>query len=372
MKKIDIAEINKWYAANYEKGLKSRRLTLDQIKPYLAGLDDPFDVIKIGASFQNRDIYKLSLGNGSKKILLWTQMHGNESTGTKAFFDMIQLFMYPRSFKWLTDLILKECTIHCIPMLNPDGAHTYTRVNAQRIDLNRDVIDMKGQESIVLQNMLKQIDPKFCFNLHDQRTIFSVGSESKPATISFLAPSVDEERTITAGRKETMRVIAAMNDMLQLLIPGRIGRYTDEFYPTATGDNFQKMGHNTILIESGHSKGDYQRKESRKSTFIAIMEGLRYISTVDHKIDFKSYFEIPNNEKKYLDIIVQNIKLGNKKTDIGILFIEELHDDLVVFVPKVDKLENLQAYNADKFLDGGDLIFENKKEVDQWVVEHFN
>ena len=372
MKKIDIAEINKWYAANYEKGLKSRRLTLDQIKPYLAGLDDPLDVVKIGESFQNRDIYRLSLGTGSKKILLWTQMHGNESTGTKAFFDIIQLFMCPGPFKWLTDLILKECTIHCIPMLNPDGAHQYTRVNAQNIDLNRDVIDMKGKESIVLQNMLKQIDPAFCFNLHDQRTIFSVGSESRPATLSFLAPSIDKERTVTEGRKETMEVIAAMNGLLQLHIPGRIGRYTDEFYPTATGDNFQKMGHNTILIESGHSQGDYQRKESRKSTFIAIMEGLRYISTADHKIDFKRYFEIPNNKKKYLDIIVNNIKLGNEKTDIGILFIEELKDDIVVFVPKVEKLEKLQGFNADKFIDGRDLIFENRKEVDQWVISHFN
>lgn len=372
MKKIDIAEINKWYAANYEKGLVGRRLTVDQIKPYLAGLDDCFDVIKIGASFQNRDIYKLSFGSGSKKILLWTQMHGNESTGTKAFFDLIRLFMHPGSFKWLTDLILKECTIHCIPILNPDGAHQYTRVSAQDIDLNRDVIDMKGQESIVLQNMLKQIDPAFCFNLHDQRTIFSVGPESKPATLSFLAPSIDEERTVTKGRKETMEVIAAMNDLLQLLIPGRIGRYTDEFYPTATGDNFQKMGHNTILIESGHSNGDYQRKESRKSTFIAILEGLRYISMTDYSIDFKKYFDIPNNEKKYLDIIVQNVSLGGKKTDLGILFIEALEDNIVVFVPKVDKLENLQAYNADKFLDGSGLTFENKKEIEQWVFEQLN
>ena len=60
-----------------------------------------------------------------------------------------------------------------------------------------------------------------------------------------------------------MTVIAAMNDLLQQFIPGQIGRYTDEFYPTATGDNFQKMGHNTILIESGHAKGDYKRNASQ-------------------------------------------------------------------------------------------------------------
>ena len=59
-------------------------------------------------------------------------------------------------------------------MLNPDGAEAYTRVNAQGIDLNRDVIDVKALESQVLQQVLKKVNPQYCFNLHDQRTIFSV------------------------------------------------------------------------------------------------------------------------------------------------------------------------------------------------------
>lgn len=372
MKKIDLTEISKWHDAYYEKGVESRRVTLDQIKPYLAGLDAPFNVSKIGESFEKRDIYKLQFGTGSIKILLWTQMHGNESTGTKAFLDLIRLFMFPNSFDWLEEIILKECTVHCIPVLNPDGAMAYTRVNAQNIDLNRDVIDMKAEESRVLQEILAQVNPSYCFNLHDQRTIFSVGPGNKPATISFLAPSVDVERTLTEGRKETMKVIAAMNDLLQQCIPGHIGRYTDEFYPTATGDNFQKMGHNTILIESGHAVGDYERKQSRKFTFIALLEGLRYISHSKKEVDYKRYFDIPNNEKKYLDVIVKNITLGTEKTDLGILFIEELKDGTVIFVPSVDKLENLQGYNADQFIDGTELHFTNKKGAEKWAQNHFN
>lgn len=372
MKKIDIAEIDAWHKTNYEKGIESRRVTLDQLKPYLAGLDAPFDIIKIGESYEKRDIYKLQFGAGPKKVLLWTQMHGNESTGTKALLDLINMFLKPGPFEGLTNHILKECTVHCIPILNPDGAQNYTRVNAQQIDLNRDVIDLKAQESILLQKMLKQIDPSYCFNMHDQRTIFSVGPEISPATISFLAPSVDEERTINAGRIETMRVIASMNGLLQQLIPGSIGRYTDEFYPTATGDNFQKMGHNTILIESGHAVGDYKRKESRKSSFIAIMEGLRFIAGADSDVDYKAYFKIPNNEKNYLDIIVKDIGLGKDKTDLGILFIEEVKDDKVVFVPSIEKLEDLSAYSADKIIDGSTWIFANKGEVEKWVSESYN
>ena len=372
MKKIDIAEINAWYALNYEKGIQSRRVTLDQIKPYLAGLDLPFDIIKIGESFESRDIYKLQFGTGPKKVLLWTQMHGNESTGTKAFLDLIKIFMYPGNFEWLSDLILKECTVHCIPILNPDGAQSYTRVNAQNIDLNRDVIDLKAPESVLLQKMLRQIDPSYCFNMHDQRTIFSVGPDVRPATISFLAPSVDVARTVTQGRMETMSVIASMNKLLQEHIPGHIGRYTDEFYPTATGDNFQKMGHNTILIESGHAVGDYQRKESRKSSFIAIMEGLRCIADNIRNVDHHEYLKIPNNEEKYLDIIVKNIGIGKDKTDLGILFIEEIKDDKVVFVPRIEKMEELSGYNADKIIDGTKQVFTNKTEAQKWVFERYN
>jgi hypothetical protein len=372
MKKIDIAEINTWYALNYEKGIESRRVTLDQIKPYLAGLDTPFDVIKIGESHEKRDIYKLQFGKGSKQILLWTQMHGNESTGTKAFLDLIKMFMQPGSFEWLTNLILKECTVHCIPILNPDGAEKYTRVNAQDIDLNRDVIDLKAEESKILQNMLKQIDPCYCFNMHDQRTIFSVGPEIRPATVSFLAPSVDVERTLTPGRIQTMSVITSMNKLLQQYIPGSIGRYTDEFYPTAAGDNFQKMGHNTILIESGHAVGDYQRKVSRKLSFIAIMEGLRYIAEPDNDIDYQEYFKIPNNEKKYLDIIVKKIGLGKEKTDLGILFVEKIKDGEVTFIPSIDKLEDLSGYNADKIIDGSENVFDSTNEVEKWIFERYN
>jgi len=233
-------------------------------------------------------------------------------------------------------------------------------------------VDLKAEESIVLQKMLKEIDPSYCFNMHDQRTIFSVGPEKRPATISFLAPSVDVERTVTSGRIETMEVIVSMNRLLQQLVPDGVGRYSDEFYPTATGDNFQKMGHNTILIESGHAVGDYKRRESRKLSFMAIMEGLRYIAGAGSDVDYLEYLKIPDNETKYLDVIVKNIGLGGDRTDLGVLFIEEVQDDKVVFVPKIEKLEDLSAYNADKIVDGSKKVFINRSEAEKWVSENFN
>ncbi|UCE94344.1 MAG: hypothetical protein JSV73_03460, partial [Flavobacteriaceae bacterium] len=272
----------------------------------------------------------------------------------------------------LKEQILSTCSIHCIPILNPDGAVAYTRVNAQGIDLNRDVIDKKAPESVLLQKVLEEVKPDYCFNLHDQRTIFSVAPDNKTATMSFLAPSVDVERNITEGRKRTMSVISSINKSLQQIMPGRIGRYTDEFYPTATGDNFQKMGYNTILIEAGHSKGDYKRKESRLGTFLALLEGLRFIALESDMDLHRDYFNIPNNEKNYLDIIVRNISLNGKRLDIGILFIEKLKEEKLIFEPSVNQLTNLANFNADKIIGGEDLIFKDEKDVELWVKSTFN
>ena len=133
-----------------------------------------------------------------------------------------------------------------------------------------------------------------------------------------------------------MSIIVAMNDLLQTGIPNQIGRYTDEFYPTATGDNFQKLGHNTILIEAGHFKDDYDREITRKYNFFALLKGLSFIATSSNFKNYESYFNIPNNNKKFLDIIYKNITFIENEIkvvkDIGIqLKFKVIEDELVTY-----------------------------------------
>ena len=271
MNSLDTHILENWYQINYESQLQGRRILFDDIEPLIKKLSNKFKKEILGYSENNIPIYKISIGTGSIKILSWSQMHGNESTGTKALFDLFNFFENSGDLESIKDQILKQCMLQFIVLLNPDGAIKFTRENANNIDLNRDAVDRKAIESNLLRKTLEIFNPKFCFNLHDQRTIFNVAGTKNPATLSFLAPSEDLERTITNGRIETMSVIVAMNNFLQQFIPNQIGRYTDEFYPTATGDNFQKLGHNTILIEAGHFKGDYSREITRKYNFYALL-----------------------------------------------------------------------------------------------------
>lgn len=300
-----------------EPTLFGRWIKLEDIKPLLKSIPQ---VASIGTSEEKRAIYSIALGTGPKKVLIWSQMHGNESTGTKAVFDLLNLLQLDNP---ITKTILKKCTLRFIPMLNPDGAERYTRVNAKNVDLNRDAVDRTASESKLLRKVLDSFQPDFCFNLHDQRTIFGVTGTKNPATLSFLAPSEEETRAITDSRKKTMNVIVAMNKLLQTIIPNHIGRYTDEFYPTATGDNFQKLGYSTILIESGHYYDDYEREESRKFTFYALLQGIYHISTSDAFEDYLPYFDIPNNNKNFLDII----KRYDDREDEAFQYKEQIIDD---------------------------------------------
>jgi len=276
-------------------------------------------------------------------------MHGNESTGTKALFDLFNFFEDLDSpLKSISEIILKNCTLQFIVLLNPDGAINFTRENYNNIDLNRDAVAKKAIESKLLRSVLDEFNPKFCFNLHDQRSIFNVEGTKNPATISFLAPSEDLERSLTTGRKETMSVIVAMNAFLQKLIPNHIGRYTDEFYPTATGDNFQKLGHNTILIEAGHFKNDYSREITRKYNFYAILQGLYYISITEDFINHEPYFSIPNNDTLFLDIIYTGLKVKDNGVetieDIGIQHKFKVEDSRLVKYKCIEKRGDLSKH----------------------------
>ena len=65
----------------------------------------------IGRSTNNLPIYFLKMGSGSKKILIWSQMHGNEATSTKALLDTISYFSSKgKSY-------LSNVTLHIIPIM---------------------------------------------------------------------------------------------------------------------------------------------------------------------------------------------------------------------------------------------------------------
>ncbi|MGB5263259.1 MAG: peptidase M14, partial [Lutimonas sp.] len=234
-------------------------------------------------------------------------------------------------------------------------------------------VELRAPESRILNQELNNFNPQFCFNLHDQRTIFSVGPDNNPATLSFLAPSTEMDRKITESRKVTMSVVSGIKSLLDHFIPDQLGRYTDEFYPTATGDNFQKAGYPTVLIESGHYPNDYTREISRKYTFYSILQGLNSIADGLNHSSYQNYFSIPENEQFLLDIIIRGAQLKGETTDIGIQLKEELKNSVIKFEPVIAFTGDLSKYASNIALENADtnkLKFNSEENVLKYIIDN--
>src|SRR5690606_40217622 len=84
--KIDTSTYNTIYSIYKESALKHRRFKHSDIDS-LIQLHKGKSVLaveQIGKSFEGRAIYELSYGTGEKKVMLWSQMHGDEPTATMA------------------------------------------------------------------------------------------------------------------------------------------------------------------------------------------------------------------------------------------------------------------------------------------------
>ncbi|WP_300568999.1 M14 metallopeptidase family protein [Flavobacterium sp.] len=311
-----------------EQNLFGRYITNNHIEPILEKLSDKFKVSIIGKSVNDKPIHAVKIGNGKTKIFMWSQMHGNEATTTKALFD---LFRFLNSDTIEAENIKMEFTLLCIPILNPDGAEAYTRVNANEVDLNRDSVDLSQPESKLLRETFESFKPDFCYNLHDQRTIFAAGETRNPATVSFLAPAYNEAREINDVRQKAINIIVAMNDELQKHIPNQIGRFDDSFNINCIGDMFQSLGVPTILFEAGHFQGDYEREETRKYIFIALLSSLtKFKENVIIAGKTARYLSIPQNKPIFYDFVYRKFKVNCNSLNIITTFAAHYKERLVV------------------------------------------
>jgi hypothetical protein len=82
--------------------------------------------------------------------------------------------------------------------------------------------------------------------------------------------------------------------------------------------------------------------------FQSLIVSLDYISTKLIKGDaYKSYFDIPQNEKLFFDIIIRN----SKEQDVAIQFSERLVGNRIVFVPKIEKISDLSDFFGHREID---------------------
>ncbi len=241
-----------------------------------------------GHSAEGREIYLVALGEGSKKILLWSQMHGDEPTATCSLLDLFRYFGLHHNDAPAAE-ILRRFTLLCVPMLNPDGAERRQRRNAQGIDINRDARQLQSPEGRLLKDLRDRFHPFLGFNLHNQNSLTTVGDTGRVATIALLAVAADlpasdvasgaQETGLTDARILTKQVTAVLYDALSPFAYGHISRYDESFNPRAFGDNLTLWGTPVVLIESGGSPFRQPADFTVKLNYIGLLAALNSLAT---------------------------------------------------------------------------------------------
>ncbi len=368
----DLAErLFKAHEKYKETSLTQRRFKQKDILPLIAkrSADPAYQVRKVGSSFEGRAIQMLKIGSGTKKVLLWTQMHGDEPTATMASFDIFNFLEGKNDgFDSFRALLLKNTTLYFVPMLNPDGAERYQRRTMQGIDMNRDAAALQTSEARILKGLVTELKPDFGFNLHDQSPRYSAGRSPKVAAISFLATSYDYELSVNPTRARSMQLITGMNKILQRYIPGQVARYADDHEPRGFGDNVQKWGTTLVLIESGGYVGDPEKQFIRKLNFMALLSSLGAIADGSYEKENRNhYFDIPQNGKWIYDLVVRNATVRKNgqsfKTDFGINRNEVSYANATKFFyySKIEDVGDLHPQYGSQELDAEGLVAEKGK-----------
>lgn len=356
-------ELNVIYKASKENSVSGRYFPLEYLQPILEKYRQVFSIQIEGQSEEARNIYSIRIGTGSYKVLLWSQMHGNETTTTKALVDFLK-FLSTSSDRQL--FYLKKYTFLILPILNPDGANRYTRVNANQVDLNRDAFLQTQREMQVLHTVFKAFKPDLCLNMHDQRSIFSAGDTANPAALSFLSPAADSEKSLTPSRIRAMQLIAGIYQQMPEPLKNNIGRFDDTFNQHCIGDTFQSMQVPTILIEAGHIAGDYQRENTREYVFWTLINLFDIAAEVSPNLDYTVYFTLAENRKNFCDVLVTNARLPDYKNTVSIAFQAEelLLSKQIFFQPTVVAIgEDLPLFGHKKLDSKGSWILNSELET---------
>lgn len=312
-------------------------------------------VEEIGKSVEGRSINMFSFGTGEIKVLLWSQMHGDEATGTAGILSVFNFFSKRFETPFVQRLV-QNLSIHAIVMLNPDGSEIYRRRNIQGIDINRDAQQLISSEGQILKKMYERIQPDFGFNLHDMSGNETVGDSGNLLNVALMAPPYNKTNEDSPTRVRAKKLVVIIKKALDNFIKGHVARYKADYMTRAFGDAFQKWNVSTVLIESGSSDNGEPHYRT-KLVYTALLTAFDAISSgYVNEADPEDYERIPVEGNKLFDLLIKNAliysgrNIGPFKGDIGINISKKWSNGKTVFTGTIEDIGDLSITSGRKVI----------------------
>lgn len=258
---------------------------------------DHISVSVEGKSVQGNPLYLLRFHHSPKpkwRLFFHAQQHGNETSGKDALTYLIKELAQDKS------LLPEDVDLYIMPLVNPDGAATYSRRNAAGADLNRDHILLLQPETQALHRVGRRIMPHIVVD----------GHEFKRDTGDYLDKGWKEWPVIMMGTANSPLYSPALYDL------GK--QWIDK-----VGQNMQRLGHNYeryfLAYYPPHGELRYSTLEADdgRNSFGLYYHSLSFIieSGVYRSIVEDPFFDIAQRTSAYLSIYKQFIQDTTSRTE---------------------------------------------------------
>lgn len=247
-----------------------------------------------GRSTEGREIAVVLAGSGPEKVLLWSQMHGDEPTATAALVDLLA-FLAENGAEPATAHLLTRLTLVVVPMLNPDGAVRGDRRNAQGIDINRDASRLQSPEGRFLKELRDRYAPSAGFNLHNQSPLVTAGPGGPQVAIAVLAVSASRNEPDGPSLARKRGLAGHLARVASTFVPGRVTRYATDYTERAFGDSMSRWGTPTVLLETGGWHGPREEERLVRLNFVLLLSALHALARGEETADAPFYETLPPN-----------------------------------------------------------------------------
>lgn len=173
-----------------------------------------------GKTVEGRDLYALRVGNGNRKIIATSGVHGTEPASREAFLMKTRDICYNENGEY-TDF-LNQHDIILIPTINPDMMHKTYR-NAENIDINRVIYHLDSPEGVSFLKLVRDFNPSVHLDLHEHSS-FTEGD------VRYVRPMHLDPNSDVYLRQLQMEVI----DFLKVEM-GSEGYSADYYFDNNTG-----------------------------------------------------------------------------------------------------------------------------------------
>src|SRR5690625_462649 len=239
----------------------------------IAGLSDLVEYSEIGTTVEGHPMNLVRIGfpepasdkdiAEGRNILIVGSQHGNEPAGREMSLQQVRDLAFTEDQELIE--LLKEASVLIIPTANPDGRLRDWRFNAERVDLNRDFLNLSTPESKAITEIMGYYGPDIIIDAHERPS----GSSPVMEMASSRNPNIDEELFDFSKEMVEDYLITYVEDTrITTGIYGSPGNWLPE--------NILGFRHSIdILTETAGALHKYNRVDAQMSTVEGVLQFYR-------------------------------------------------------------------------------------------------